>query len=196
MKQKNQEISGKTNWNIRKQILILFLSVGIVSGASAQHFHGGGFSGGHVYYGGGFRTGVVVGGYYPYYGYPGFYLGLGYPFYGFPYGLGYGYGRVSKLQMQISDIKQDYADRIESVKMDNTLTGKERRQQIRALKHERDDAVENAKRNYWRTGQTQSAPPAQSGPSVAPTQSNPTAPAAQSNPSSSNQLSTPAPYAN
>src|SRR5580704_16281651 len=128
-----------------KKLLMILLTAGMVSGASAQ-FHGGG------HYGGGFYGGrtVIVGGYAPYYAYPGFYLGLGYPLYGYPYGY-YPYGHApSKLQMQVNDIKADYSDRIASVKADNTLSGKEKRQQIRDLKHERDDAVNNAVRNYWK----------------------------------------------
>ena len=136
-----------------KKLLMILLTAGIVTGASAQHvIHGGGF------YGGGYRTGgvVVVGG--PGW-YPGFYWGLGYPYWNYPYG--YPYGHVpSKLEMQVSDIKQDYADRIASVKADNTLSGREKRQQIRDLKHQRDDAVANAVRNYWKTPapNTQPAP--------------------------------------
>lgn len=128
-----------------KKLLMILLTVGIVSGVSAQR--GGHIGGG--YYGGGFRTGVVVGGYAPFYAYPGMYLGLGYPYY-YPYGYRNGYP-ASKLQMQIEDIKQDYADRIKSVHMDNTISGKERRQEIRQLKRDRDAAVDNAKRNYWKT---------------------------------------------
>jgi hypothetical protein len=35
--------------------------------------------------------------------------------------------------------------------MDNTLTGKERRSQIRQLKKDRDAAIDQAKRDYWKT---------------------------------------------
>ncbi|WP_133990831.1 hypothetical protein [Dinghuibacter silviterrae] len=130
------------------------MAVGIVSAASAQHVRvGGGF---------GYGGGVVVHAYAPaYYGYgygfyPGFYWGLGYPYWTYPYG--YPYGHVpTKLESQVSSIKADYADRIESVKADNTLSRKDKRQQIRNLKNERDEAVANAVRSYWRT-------PAQNGP--------------------------------
>jgi hypothetical protein len=135
-----------------KKLLMILMSVGIISGASAQ-IHGGGHFGGG-YYGGGFRGPVVVGGYgyAPFYGYPGWYLGLGYPFYPSPYGYRNGYSS-SRLQSQVASIKQDYADRIYSVHNDNTLTGKEKRQKIRELKHERDNAVASAKSNYWRNRQ-------------------------------------------
>lgn len=134
-----------------KKLLLILLTVGVVSGAQAQirgHFGGGGF------YGGEGRT-VIVGGYAPYYAYPRAYWGFGlgfpylYPYYGYPYGP-YGYN-MSRLQSEIEGIKQDYADRIESVRMDNTLTGKERRSQIRQLKKDRDAAIDQAKRDYWKT---------------------------------------------
>ena len=99
---------------------MILLTAGVVSGASAQ-YHGGG-----VHYGGGFYGGrtVIVGGYSPYYGYPGLYWG---------WGAGVTPMLIlmdmvtvsvpSKLQMQVNNIKQDYADRIKlSVqKADNTF---------------------------------------------------------------------------
>jgi hypothetical protein len=53
--------------------------------------------------------------------------------------------------MQVQDIKNDYSDRIASVKLDNELTGKEKRQKIRELKQERDQAVLDARKNYYKT---------------------------------------------
>lgn len=130
-----------------KKMMIVLLSLALVSGAYAQRGHmvvrgGGGYIAP--------RTTVVVGaglGYYsPFYAPFGFYYG--YPFYPYPY---YGVAhRPSKLDMQIEDIKQDYADKIESVRMDNTLSGKERRQKVRELKRERDQAVLDARRNYYK----------------------------------------------
>ena len=132
-----------------KKLMIILLSTGILSfglasDASAQR-------GGHIGFGGGFYGPRVVvgGGYYAPYYYPGLYFGVpwGYP-YGYPY---YGYGYApSRLQMQIADIKQDYSDRIASVRSDRSLTGKERRQKVRDLKHERDNAIADAERNYWK----------------------------------------------
>lgn len=90
----------------------------------------------------------------PYGGYgfgynPWFYgsLGYGYPYYGYP---GYYYRHPSKLDRQIINIEQDFSDRIQSVRLDRSLTGKERRQQIRELRHERRQAVYDAKRNYYK----------------------------------------------
>jgi hypothetical protein len=124
-----------------KRLLIMALSVMLVAGASAQRHGGGGFIGGGGYRGGGSRVIVTGGlglGLYPYYG--GFYD----PFYAYPPGY-YGYsGRPSRLSMKIEDIK------IYSVRQDNTLTGKERRQKVRELKHDRDQAIEDLKSNYYK----------------------------------------------
>lgn len=126
-----------------KKLLIVLLSLGLVTGVSAQRGHiGGGY---HyvrphvtVVYGGGF------GPFYPYYGF-----GFGYPF-GYPYPPAYGYSRPSKLTMQIEDIKNDYHDKIWSVKQDKSLTHKQRREKIREFKHERDQSIDDAKRNYYK----------------------------------------------
>jgi len=121
-----------------KKILVMLFAVALVSGVSAQ---------GHFYRGGGYyRSGVSVGvglGYYaplyPYYGYP---------YYAYP---PYGYeARPSKLSLKIEDIKSDYNDKIYSVKQDPSLSGKERRQKVRELKHERDQAIDDLKRNYYK----------------------------------------------
>lgn len=100
--------------------------------------------------GGGFyrpRTTIVVGGGF----YSPFYSPFGYGYYGYPY---YPYARVAqqptKLDMQVNDIKNDYADKIASVRLDRTLSGKERREHIRAFRRERDNAVLEAKRNYYK----------------------------------------------
>lgn len=125
-----------------KKLIIVILSFVFVSVASAQKVvHGGG------YYGP--RT-VIVGGYAPMY-YPyGFY---GAPFYGYPpYAYGYNnYSRPSKLDKQVEDIKHDYADRIKSVKMDDSLDRKERKAKVRELKQERDNAIYDAKKTYYKS---------------------------------------------
>ena len=119
-----------------KKTVTLVLLVLAVSAASAQ-IKGRGF-----FYSPGAT--VVVGGFYPSLMFGPYYLG--YPYYG--YGPTY---RPSKLDIQIMDIKHDFEDRISSVKLDNSLSGKERRQKIRELKKERDDAVDAAKRNYYKS---------------------------------------------
>ncbi|SRR5579871_2849427 len=123
---------------MKKLLVISVLSIAVVFSASSQKFVHGGFN-----YGG---PRVIVGTgwgvyaplypfYYPYWGYP-------------PYG--YGYRPMSKLDMQIADIKHDYSEKIASVKQDKSLTHKQRRQEVRALKHERDNDIEVAKRNYYK----------------------------------------------
>jgi hypothetical protein len=88
-------------------------------------------------------VGVGVGAYAPFYS----------PFYNpyYPWGIygGYGY-RSSQLDMQIRDIKNEYNDRIWSVKNDKSLTRKEKRHQVHLLKQERDRDIENAKLNYYK----------------------------------------------
>ncbi len=129
-----------------KKIIIALFAMAIVSSASAAPagpakggFHRGG------------RPVVIVhagyGYYSPFYG-PFGYYGFGYPF-GYPY-VAVPY-RPSKLDMQIEEIKNDYTDKIESVKMDKTLTGKERRQKIREFKAERDHDIREAKANYYKS---------------------------------------------
>ena len=79
---------------------------------------------------------------------PFYYGGFGYPYYGYTGG-GY-YNRPSKLDMRIMDIEQDYNDRIKSARLDNSLTGHQRRQEVRELRRERKQAVYDAKRNYYK----------------------------------------------
>ena len=115
---------------------MMMLALGMVYGVSAQRIvHGGG-----VYYGGP-RVYVGVGAYGP------FYNPFYYPFY-YPYGY---YNRPSKLDLKIQDIKNDYRDRIWSVKHDSSLTHKERRQQVHMLKEQRDRDVQDARRNYYKS---------------------------------------------
>ena len=87
----------------------------------------------------------------PYVGYgfrynPFYYGGFSYPY----YGNSYYYNRPSKLDMHIMDIEHDYSDRIKSVRLDNSLTGHEKKQEIRELRHERKQAVYDAKKNYYK----------------------------------------------
>ena len=88
--------------------------------------------------------------YHPYYWHP-----YWYPTYGFGYSWYYGqpayyYHHPTKLERQIEDIENEYSDRISSVRADDGLTGHERRVKIRALRHERDQAIEDAKKNYYK----------------------------------------------
>jgi len=113
--------------------------IATVSVASAMPVgHIGGFHGGRttIIYGGGF--------YNPWYS-P-FSLYYGYPF--APYAVP---NVPSKLDMQITDIKNDYADKIASVKMDKSLTKQEIREKVKEFKRERNEAVDEAKRNYYKS---------------------------------------------
>src|SRR5579862_4238740 len=112
---------------MKKLLFVAALSLAVVFGASAQHLvHGGGFS----YYG---APRVIVGGGFGFYGpFPYYYPYWAYP----PYGYGY-YGPVSRLDIQIQNIKYDYSEKIASVRMDKSLTHKERRLKIKELRHER-----------------------------------------------------------
>lgn len=131
-----------------KKLLIVLFAVGLAMGASAQKVRGGG-----VYhrpprvivtpsigFGFGYGYGPVSPFYGPYYN----------PFYYPPYAYGPAYRqRPSRLDREIQDIKSDYADRIESLRLNRDIPGKERRQKIRALKTERDQTILQAKKNYY-----------------------------------------------
>ena len=56
----------------------------------------------------------------------------------------------TKLEKQVQDIENEYNDRISSVRADDSLTHHERRVKIRELKHERDQAIDDAKKNYYK----------------------------------------------
>ncbi|CAN5707535.1 hypothetical protein BH11BAC3_BH11BAC3_38550 [soil metagenome] len=83
---------------------------------------------------------------YPYSGYP--YLG-----YGNPYGYGYGDQNFNRrmpydLSLQIQSIEIDYKNQIKTTRHNKSISGPERRQEIRNLKTERDQAIIAAKRNF------------------------------------------------
>ena len=91
---------------------------------------------------------------------PAFGFGVGYyapfyspfGFYGLPYGAYYPYGnmysRPSKLQKEEEDIKSDYADRIYSVRQDDSLTNKQKREEVRSLKKQRDQEIHDLVVSY------------------------------------------------
>jgi hypothetical protein len=128
-----------------KKIIAIMLVTGIALGSMAQGrgIHGG--IGGR--FSGGVRTVVVVPGYG--YGYSpyGFYPGFG-------YGFGYGFGPqartvTTKLDLEIEQIKSDYHHEISDVKHDKSIPKDERKQKVRDLKHERDNAIISAKQSYY-----------------------------------------------
>ena len=77
---------------------------------------------------------------------PYFYGGLNYSWYNRP---AY-YNRPTKMEKQIQDIQNEYSDRISSVRADDGLSGKERRAMIRDLRNEREVAISDFKKNYYK----------------------------------------------
>jgi hypothetical protein len=125
-----------------KKILVVLFALGIGFSSFAQK--------GHVITRGYYYSPRVVFGlgayspfYYPYYG-----MGIN-PYY--PYGP-YAYGhRPSKLDMKVADIRNDYEDKIKSAKADHTIAKKERKEIVHKLKQERDQAIDDLKRNYYKS---------------------------------------------
>ncbi|MEP6750164.1 MAG: hypothetical protein ABJB86_20665 [Bacteroidota bacterium] len=126
-----------------KKLMVIVMALGLALGASAQRGHG--FGGGGRVIIAAPRVGIG-------FGYSPFYSPFGYYPYGSPYGYnnGYRYSKPSKLQVQIDDIKIDYKDKIWSAKHDTSLDRKERRKEVHQLKVERDQAINDAKRNYYK----------------------------------------------
>ena len=123
---------------MKKLIAIIFIC-GVGFSASAQHSKGSHRNvrshvsigiGGHSHYG---------------YGYSRFYS----PFNTYPY-QSYGYNRPSQLDLDIQDINNDYRDRISSARQDKSLTRQQRKEIIRSLKYEREKAIIDARRNYYK----------------------------------------------
>jgi hypothetical protein len=90
------------------------------------------------------RVYVTTGFYPPLYPYS--YYGMLYPY---PYAV-HPY-RETKLERKIDDIKRDYQDRIWSARHNKTLSRKERKTTIHELNHERDQAILDAKQNYYKS---------------------------------------------
>lgn len=123
-----------------KKILAITLLVQLALGASAQHFRGG-----FQYARPRVSVGIGLGYYSP------FYPNFGYSPFGYYPSYRNGYpARPSKLTMKIQDIKNDYEDRIYSVKLDTSLSHHERRVKVRELKRQRDQEIDNLKRNYYK----------------------------------------------
>jgi hypothetical protein len=128
-----------------KKLLVILFSIGLTLGAAAQK---------RVIVGHGYvrpRVTVVA----PIYPSP-FYYGYGYaysPFYNPWYDPFYGTNRYqarpSKLDLQIEDIQNDYQYQISTVRHDKSISRQDRKQKIRDLKHEKDEAIVNAKKNYY-----------------------------------------------
>lgn len=142
-----------------KKLLTALFAIGLTLGASAQPKIGDvarGSIGGGIR-GGGIKTRPQVTVIVPYtYASP--YYGLGYGYRYSPYSAFYDpfyrsprfRERPSQLDLQIDDIKNEYSHRISSVKHDKSLTKDERKQKVRDLKHEREDAIIEAKKKYYK----------------------------------------------
>ncbi len=129
-----------------KKLMVIIVALGLAMGASAQRFGHGGFGGGRRVYVAPPRVSVGLG-----FGYSPFYSPYYSPFGYSPYGYTNVYGhRPTKLDLKIEDIKNDYEDKIWSAKHDESLTRKERRKVVHQLRVERDQAVTDAKRNYYK----------------------------------------------
>ena len=131
-----------------KKLLVVLFSFGLALGASAQRVgHFGHVGGGYVY-----QPHVVVGvglgyGFGPYYPYYGFYSPWGF---GYPPPYYYGNGAMpSRLAVQIDGIKMDYKDQIKGIRQDKSLSHKERRARIKQLKRDRDQAVVQARKDFY-----------------------------------------------
>lgn len=145
-----------------KKLIIVWLSLLVATGVSAQRgwYHGGGFYH-RGYYAPRVSVGIGIGAYapfYPYYGY-GFspFYGFGFPYYGYPYyGYGYGYGpgysrsyRPNKLEVQIREIRQDYAQRIHDARHDKSMKRRDRKKVVHELETARDKAILQAEKDYY-----------------------------------------------
>ncbi|MFT3700781.1 MAG: hypothetical protein QM802_00300 [Agriterribacter sp.] len=126
-----------------KKLIVVLFAMGLATGVFAQK----------VIRGGGVRVisrpVIAVGAYSPFYSF-GYGSLWGYP-YGYPYyGYNNPYNRPTKLDLQIADIKNDYQQKISSVKSDKSIARSERRKIVRDLKHDRDQEIIEAKRNYYK----------------------------------------------
>lgn len=116
-----------------KKLCLILLSLVIVMSASAQR---------KVYYRYSRPSRVIVS------------YGWGYPYY-YPYGWWYPYPSYyyheSKLDMQIEDIRAEYKDRIRAVRHDKSLSRSERRSKIDALRSQREEAIMDARKDYYKS---------------------------------------------
>ncbi|HEX2846553.1 MAG TPA: hypothetical protein VHN59_08390 [Chitinophagaceae bacterium] len=120
--------------------LLIILSLFLLSlTASAQRMKGGGYHGGYRIY----RPIVAYGSWYPY----GYYNPFYYPYY---YNPDYSYRYPRQLEMKLDAIRDDYQQQIKETRRDKSMSRKERRAKIHELKNEKDRAVIDAKRDYFK----------------------------------------------
>ena len=134
-----------------KKLVVVLVALGLAFGASAQNKSSGSVSP---------RTGkkvVIVRSYppfSPFYGY-------GRPYYGYspffsPFGYGFDNGyryqnRPTRLDLQVEDIKNDYQDKIWSVRNSDELSRKEKRQKVQELKTSREKEIIDTKKHYYKS---------------------------------------------
>jgi hypothetical protein len=135
-----------------KKLVVMVIALGLVFGASAQYKRTGPRN---------VRPGktVIVRTYpsiSPFYGYGRGYYGYS-PLYGYsPFGYGFNNGympqnRPTKLDLEVEDIKNEYQDRIKSVRLADDLSRKEKRQKVHELKSMRDRLITETKKNYYKS---------------------------------------------
>jgi hypothetical protein len=62
------------------------------------------------------------------------------------------------MQREEEDIRSDYADRIYSVRQDDSLTNKQKRQEVRVLKKQRDQEIHELVVSYHQRPRNQNEP--------------------------------------
>jgi hypothetical protein len=130
---------------MKKIIIMMVVSLALASATYAQK--GRGFYRGHTRVIIAPAIGFGYGGFG--YGYPYFNYGFGYPFAPYPFGYGFApYRPASRLDAQIAAIKADYGYRIKAARKDKSVPKAERKQNILALKSEREKAIANAELNF------------------------------------------------
>ena len=130
-----------------KKLMVLVMALSLIYGASAQKPRTVAiYKPVYVY-----RTGFGLGYFSP------FYSPFGY--YGYPYGSYYPYGITkspSNLEKKEEEIRSDYSDRIYSVRQDESLTNKQKRETVRALKKQRKQQIHDLVVNYHKQPPIQS----------------------------------------
>jgi hypothetical protein len=126
-----------------KRLVLILVVTAVSIGATAQHavIRHGGYRRSHVI--------ISVGRplyYSPYY--YGYYDPFYYPFYP---GYVYRYPGETRLELKIDDIRNDYRDKIWSARHDKSLSKAKRKKIIHQLKYERDQAINRAKRDYYKS---------------------------------------------
>lgn len=126
-----------------KRLMLILLVTAVSSGAIAQH--------GFIRHGGYRRSHVVVSVIRPAF-YPPYYYGYYDPFY-YPFYPGYMYRHPgeTRLELKIDDIRNDYRDKIWSARHDKSLSRAKRKEIIHQLKHDREQAINQAERDYYKS---------------------------------------------